>query len=80
MLAVIRGLAYRGYVTTIFGIWLLGFYLLITSGAANEAFTPDALAWYVLVLVGAGPRCSRCHRSCIAISRSSSPSWQSWFC
>ena len=51
MLAVIRGLAYRGYVTTIFGIWLFGFYLLITSGAANKAFTPDALAWYVLVLV-----------------------------
>jgi len=51
VLAVIRGLAYRGYVTTIFGIWLLGFYLLITSGAANKAFTPDALAWYVLVLV-----------------------------
>jgi GPR1/FUN34/yaaH family len=51
VLAVIRGIAYRGYVTTIFGIWLLGFYLLITSGAANKAFTPDALAWYVLVLI-----------------------------
>ena len=25
VLAVIRGLAYRGYVTTIFGIWLFGF-------------------------------------------------------
>jgi hypothetical protein len=51
VLAVIRGIAYRGYVTTIFGIWLLGFYLLITSGAENKAFTPDALAWYVLVLI-----------------------------
>jgi hypothetical protein len=51
VLAVIRGIAYRGYVTTIFGIWLLGFYLLITSGAQNKEFTPDALAWYVLVLI-----------------------------
>jgi hypothetical protein len=51
VLAVIRGIAYRGYVTTIFGIWLLGFYLLLTSGAENEAFTPDAVAWYVLILI-----------------------------
>ncbi len=51
VLAVIRGIAYRGYVTTVFGIWLLGFYLLITSGAENKAFTPDALAWYVLLLI-----------------------------
>lgn len=51
LLAVVRGIAYPGYVTMIFGIWLLGFYLLITSGAANKEFTPDALAWYVLILV-----------------------------
>jgi succinate-acetate transporter protein len=51
ILAVIKGNAYPGYVTSVFGIWLIGFYLLITSGAASKEFTPDALAWYVLVLV-----------------------------
>jgi succinate-acetate transporter protein len=51
ILAVIRGSAYPGYVTSVFGIWLLGFYLLITSGAASKTFTPDALGWYVLVLI-----------------------------
>jgi succinate-acetate transporter protein len=51
ILAVIRGSSYPGYVTSVFGIWLIGFYLLITTGAASKTFTPDALAWYVLVLI-----------------------------
>ena len=51
ILAMIRGSAYPGYVTSVFGIWLIGFYLLITTGAASKTFTPDALAWYVLVLI-----------------------------
>jgi len=51
ILALIRGSTYPGYVTSVFGIWLIGFYLLITTGAASKAFTPDALAWYVLVLI-----------------------------
>lgn len=51
VLGLIRGIAYPAYVTTIFGIWLIGFYLLVTSGAESKAFTPDALAWYVLVLI-----------------------------
>jgi succinate-acetate transporter protein len=51
VLGVIRGNSYPGYVTTTFGIWLIGFYLLVTSGAASKEFTPDALAWYVLILV-----------------------------
>src|SRR5215472_15073161 len=51
IIAVLKGNAYPGYVTSIFGIWLIGFYLLITSGAASKEFTPDALAWYVLVLI-----------------------------
>ena len=51
VLAVIKGSAYPGYVTSVFGIWLIGFYLLITTGAASKEFTPDALAWYVLVLI-----------------------------
>ena len=51
VLAIIRGTGYPAYVTTTFGIWLLGFYLLVTSGSANKEFTPDALAWYSLVLI-----------------------------
>jgi hypothetical protein len=51
LLAVIRGLAYPGYVTMIFGIWLLGFALLLIFGTANKAFTPDAIAWYLWVLI-----------------------------
>lgn len=51
VLGIIRGIGYAGYVTTTFGIWLFGFYLLVTSGAANKEFTPNALAWYVLILV-----------------------------
>jgi succinate-acetate transporter protein len=51
VLAIIKGIAYPGYVTAIFGLWLIGFYLLVTSGAASKEFTPDALAWYVLILV-----------------------------
>ena len=50
-IAVIRGFAYPGYVTGTLGLWLFGFYMLITSGAANKEFTPDALAWYVLLAV-----------------------------
>jgi hypothetical protein len=51
ILAIIRGITYPAYVITTFGIWLFGFYLLVTSGAAQKDFTPDALAWYALVLV-----------------------------
>ena len=51
LFGIVRGMAYPAYVTTTFGIWLLGFYLLVTSGAEKPTFTPDALAWYVLVLV-----------------------------
>lgn len=50
ILAVIRGVTYPGYVLSIFGIWLWGFYFLITAGVANKAFTPDALAWYAFLL------------------------------
>jgi hypothetical protein len=51
VLGLIRGITHSAYVSTTFGIWLLGFYMLVTSGAAREEFTPDALAWYVLALV-----------------------------
>ena len=49
ILALVRGLAYPGYTMTIFGTWLVGFYLVITAGG-QAAFTPDAVAWYVLFL------------------------------
>ena len=50
-IAIIRGFTYPGYVTGTLGLWLFGFYMLITSGAASKEFTPDALAWYVLLAV-----------------------------
>jgi len=50
ILAVMRGVTYPGYVLSIFGIWLLGFYFLITAGAGSKEFTPNALAWYVFLL------------------------------
>jgi hypothetical protein len=49
VLALVRGLAYPGYIMMIFGTWLIGFYLVITAGG-QAAFTPDAVAWYVLFL------------------------------
>ena len=51
VLGIIRGIGYPAYVTTTFGLWLVGLFLLVTSGAANKAFTPDALGWYALVLI-----------------------------
>lgn len=51
LLGIIRGIGYPAYVTCTFGIWLLGFYLLATTGAHDKAFTANALAWYALLLV-----------------------------
>ena len=51
VLGMIRGIGYPAYVTTTFGLWLIGFYLLVTSGAANKEFTTNALAWYSLMLI-----------------------------
>lgn len=50
ILALIRGVTYPGYVLSVFGIWLWGFYFLITAGAASKDFTPNALAWYAFLL------------------------------
>jgi hypothetical protein len=49
VIALVRGLSYPGYVMMIFGTWLVGFYLVITAGG-QQAFTPDAVGWYVLFL------------------------------
>jgi succinate-acetate transporter protein len=51
VLGVIRGQAFQGYVMATFGIWLFGLFMLFTQGAAQKAFTPDAVGWYALVLL-----------------------------
>jgi hypothetical protein len=50
LLAVMKGLTYKGYILGIFGIWLWGFYFLITAGVADKTFTPDSVGWYALLL------------------------------
>jgi hypothetical protein len=50
ILAVMKGLTYKGYILSIFGIWLWGFFFLITAGAASKTFTPDSVGWYALLL------------------------------
>src|SRR6266700_2435906 len=34
-----------------FGLWLLGLYLLLTLGAENKGFAPDAVGWYAIALI-----------------------------
>jgi uncharacterized protein len=51
LFGIVRGNGYPAYVMSTFGIWLLGFFFLATQGAESKAFTADAFAWYVLVLV-----------------------------
>jgi len=43
VLGVIRGVGFPAYVTSTFGIWLLGFFLLATTGAHDKAFTANAV-------------------------------------
>lgn len=50
ILAVMKGLTYKGYILSIFGIWLWGFFFLVTAGAASKTFTPDSVGWYALLL------------------------------
>ncbi|WP_316778140.1 GPR1/FUN34/YaaH family transporter [Streptomyces sasae] len=51
VLCLVKGLAYPGYVLGTFGFWVVGLFLLLTSGVGAPGFTPDAIAWYVLVMV-----------------------------
>jgi hypothetical protein len=51
VLAIVRGGGYPAYVISIFGIWLIGFFALATIGSGSEQFTPDAFAWYLLILL-----------------------------
>jgi succinate-acetate transporter protein len=50
VVAIVRGMAYSGWILSTFGIWLLGFFFLVTIGAARPDFQPDSVTWYVLVL------------------------------
>ena len=50
ILAIMRGLTYKGYILSIFGIWLWGFFFLITAGVQSHAFTTNSIGWYVLLL------------------------------
>jgi hypothetical protein len=34
-----------------FGLWLFGLDLLLTLGADNKAFAPDAVGWYAIALI-----------------------------
>ena len=51
VLGILRGQAYQGCVTCTFGIWLIGFFLLLTVGANDKTFSPDAVGWYTLILI-----------------------------
>lgn len=48
---LLRGQGYQASILCGFGLWLLGLYLLLTLGADNKAFSPDAVGWYAIALV-----------------------------
>lgn len=43
VLAIIRGIAYRGWVTTVFGVWLIGFYFLLIHEDEAAAHDPGII-------------------------------------
>jgi len=51
VLYLLRGQGYQASILCGFGLWLLGLYLLLTLGADNKAFSPDAVGWYAIALV-----------------------------
>jgi succinate-acetate transporter protein len=51
ILGLIRGMAYPAYVTSTFGIWLIGFFFLTTQGATQKDFSPQDVSWFLLLLV-----------------------------
>jgi succinate-acetate transporter protein len=51
ILYVLRGQGYQASILCAFGLWLLGLYLLLTLGADNKAFSPDAVGWYAVALI-----------------------------
>jgi succinate-acetate transporter protein len=51
LLYILRGQGYQASILCSFGLWLLGLYLLLTLGAENKAFSPDAAGWYAIALI-----------------------------
>jgi hypothetical protein len=51
LLYLLRGQGYQASVLCGFGLWLLGLYLLLTLGAENKGFSPDAVGWYAIALI-----------------------------
>ena len=51
LLYILRGQGYQASILCGFGLWLLGLYLLLTLGAENKAFSPDAVGWYSVALI-----------------------------
>lgn len=48
ILYILRGQGYQASILCGFGLWLFGLYLLLTLGADNKAFAPDAVGWYAV--------------------------------
>jgi len=51
ILYILRGQGYQASILCGFGLWLFGLYLLLTLGAENKAFAPDAVGWYAIALI-----------------------------
>jgi succinate-acetate transporter protein len=51
VLYILRGQGYQASILCGFGLWLFGLYLLLTLGAENKNFAPDAVGWYAIALV-----------------------------
>src|SRR6266487_1880732 len=51
VLYILRGQGYQASILCGFGLWLLGLYLLLTLGAENRGFAPDAVGWYAIALI-----------------------------
>jgi hypothetical protein len=51
ILYILRGQGYQASILCGFGLWLFGLYLLLTLGADNKAFSPDAVGWYAIGLI-----------------------------
>jgi hypothetical protein len=51
VLYILRGQGYQASILCGFGLWLFGLYLLLTLGADNRAFSPDAVGWYAIALI-----------------------------
>ncbi|MBV9381047.1 MAG: hypothetical protein JOY82_12680 [Streptosporangiaceae bacterium] len=51
VLYLVRGQGYQASILCGFGLWLFGLYLLLTLGAENKNFSPDAVGWYAIALI-----------------------------